>query len=119
MMRADRPDGSGNVPVRLTARATPFVGDFASDWSPEGKTTAFVPSIRDGISDVWIMNADGSHKRNMTKGSSPSWSPDGERIALASGEGAIWVMDADGSDKTRLTEEGYNSSPAWQPRQPR
>ena len=33
-------------------------------------------------SALWIMNADGSENRFLTKGSSPIWSPDGTRIAF-------------------------------------
>ena len=57
-------------------------------------------SDREGASDIWIMNADGSDSVNLTQGrdcASPTWSPDGTQIAyIASGE--IWLMDADGSN---------------------
>jgi Tol biopolymer transport system component len=50
---------------------------------------------------------------------SPSWSPDGRKIAFYSerdGNGEIYVMNADGSGQSRLThhpaDEGY---PAWSP----
>ncbi len=32
--------------------------------------------------DVWLMRADGSRQRRLTRGNDPSWSPDGRRIAL-------------------------------------
>jgi Tol biopolymer transport system component len=47
-------------------------------WSPDGKAIAFV-SNRDGISDIYVMSADGGSARNVshTAGadSSPTWSP--------------------------------------------
>ena len=74
--------------------------------------------------DVWLMRADGSTQRRLTRGADPSWSPDGRRIALSvyragvSGS-QIWVIDADGRDLRRLTtaEQPYDtqSSPVWSP----
>lgn len=72
-------------------------------------------------SALWIMHADGTRNRFLTKGEGATWSPDGTRIAyLAEGEPKgrqIFVrwMDAEGavSQATRLTQ-----SPAdvkWSP----
>ena len=50
---------------------------------------------------------------------SPSWSPDGERIAFYSdrdGSAEIYVMNADGSGVERLTHtEANEGAPAWSP----
>ena len=44
-----------------------------------------------------------------------SWSPDGSRLAFASG-GKIYVMDADGQNQTRLTDnDRWDGSPSWSP----
>ena len=55
------------------------------------------------------MNADGSGKRNLTRNpaqdGSPSWSPDGRRIAFVSnrdGRLEAHVMNADGSGQRSL-----------------
>ena len=55
------------------------------------------------------MNADGSGKRNLTRNpaqdGSPSWSPDGRRIAFVSnrnGRPEAHVMKADGSGQRSL-----------------
>jgi Tol biopolymer transport system component len=59
------------------------------------------------------MNADGSGRVQLTDNRltelSPSWSPDGERIAFqrpaADGLGVeIWSMKTDGTDQTQLTD---------------
>ena len=85
--------------------------------SPDGSQVVFTRSRVDKMADrwqseLWVMNADGSCKRFLTKGSGPRWSPDGTRIAyLAPGDpgGAqIFVrwMDAEGatSQVTRVQE---------------
>lgn len=60
--------------------------------SPDGSqiiyTRSRVDKLKDRwVSELWIMNADGSKNRFLTKGSSPRWSPDGTRIAyMAEGE---------------------------------
>ena len=69
-------------------------------------------SDREGASDIWIMNADGSDPVNLTQGrdcASPAWSPEGTRIAyIASGE--IWLMDADGSNPQQVTDDAVDKA---------
>ncbi len=67
---------------------------------------------------------DGTSVRRLTRDpatdTSPTWSPDGKRIAFVSnraGNPHIYVMNADGSDQRRLTFQGnYNTTPRWSPR---
>ena len=78
---------------------------------------------RDGNSDIYGMNFDGSDLRNLTSSGSEeflaTWSPDGLRLAFDSFQVRnrdIFVMDADGTDVRRLTGgTGDNSLPAWSP----
>src|SRR2546422_5263788 len=52
-------------------------------WSPDGTRIAFESGREDGTSDVYLMNADGSNRVQLTRGSTgnllPAWSPDGAR----------------------------------------
>jgi dipeptidyl aminopeptidase/acylaminoacyl peptidase len=85
--------------------------------SPDGAQIVYTRRYVNKMEDrwdasLWIMNADGTRNRFLTKGSSPRWSPDGTRIAfLNDGEpsGAqlfVRYMDAEGatSQVTRVAE---------------
>ena len=85
---------------------------------------AFV-SERDWNTEIYVMDADGNNLRNLTNNlasdESPSWSPDGQRIAFQSDRDGgknseIYVMDADGDNPHNLTNNpAGNSSPSWSP----
>jgi Tol biopolymer transport system component len=57
--------------------------DDSPAWSPDGKKIAFV-SIHAGVSQIFVMNADGSNVRQLTNGNPenihPTWAPDSQRI---------------------------------------
>lgn len=69
------------------------------------------------------MNADGSDLVRLTDNpahdTSPSWSPDGNRIAFISHRdknAEIYVMNADGSNQTQLTKNSASDfMPSWSP----
>jgi dipeptidyl aminopeptidase/acylaminoacyl peptidase len=123
--------GSGLSAQQADARLSV---DHYLDWefvrnpqlSPDGAQVVYTREWIDKINDrhssqVWVMDVDGGRDRFLLDGSSPTWSPDGTRIAfVAEGEpdGAqIFVrwMDAEGavSQITRLTESP--SSLQWSP----
>jgi Tol biopolymer transport system component len=59
---------------------------FQLTWSPDGQQLAFTMHGRPGFSDLFVMNADGGHQRNLTSTSEnetdPTWSPDGRRLGF-------------------------------------
>jgi Tol biopolymer transport system component len=87
-----------------------------------GGVVAFY-SNRDGNSEIYLINTDGSNLLRLTNNSAedmaPAISPDGQSIVFTSnrdGNNEIYVMNVDGSDQNRLTENGvYESHSAWSP----
>jgi hypothetical protein len=120
-------DANGANPVNLTNNpaADGCCGFVAGGpaWSPDGTKIAFA-SDRDGVFDIFVMDADGSNVVNLTSGAGgtqPSWSPDGTRIAFRGPEIGdtddyeILMMDADGSNRVTVTTGWYLRDPSWSP----
>ena len=124
-----RPDGTG------VANLTPFgFGVFSvfSDWSPDGRHLA-IDTDRSGQAQVWILDADGSHARQLTDAVNgafdPGWAPNGRTIAIEAdfGDGAgIFLVPArprhgalvtreHAQLVTRIVDGGYDSEPQVSP----
>jgi TolB protein len=80
-------------------------------------------SERDGNPEVYVMNADGSAERNLSRSPGadwgPAWAPEGENIAFNSDRGDSGLMQfllrrADNS-ATRSTRSIYFEYPSWSP----
>jgi TolB protein len=118
-----------------------IVGEDAA-WSPDGKQIVDTHALFDpGAAApynvaLWVMNADGSHKHQITlvgkrcdnacaggeQHNEGVWSPDGKRIAFkrdvytSPEHFSIYTVAADGTDPRRVTPEGMDvGDPAWSP----
>ena len=101
-------------------------------WSPDDKRIAFSGS-RGGVSDLFIVNADGKGLRQLTNDMygdlQPAWSPDGRRIAFATDRSPetdlsilkiskwrIAVIDEQtGAIEVLPGQGGLNLNPQWSP----
>ena len=90
--------------------------------SPATEKIAFT-STRDGNSEIYIMNPDGSQQTNLTWHSArdlaPAWSPTGQHIAFNSdrdGIRDIYLMEANGKNVRKVfRRSAYREYPAWAP----
>jgi hypothetical protein len=85
-------------------------------WSPDGRRLAFVAPGAGGAGDVFVADADGTHRGRITRTDriaerSPSWAPDGRHLVVERG-GRLVVLRADGGAERRLA---FGLEPAWSP----
>jgi TolB protein len=107
---------------------TDGVRDYGTSWSPDGTQIAY-DTDQEGI---WIMNADGTGKRQLTDGGDmfPRWSPEGTQIAFSrNGRGMfrankdlmwatshLWVVNSDGTGEHQVTSgEVGDVAGSWSP----
>lgn len=125
-----RLDGSG---AKALTRSPSM--QFNAVWSPDERLIAFARADSTRQLQVWVMNADGSNERQLTRflpeeGSPqwPAWSPDGTRLAIQAGKydrqqpnestAHIWIIDVATGAATKLAphDKPYlDETPSWFP----
>ncbi len=104
---------TGGTPRRI---AEGLAFEHQPRFSPDGRRIAFT-SDRGGGDNIWVMNVDGSDKRQVTNEdfrllNQPSWSPDGRFIAAKKhfttgrslGTGEIWLYHVSGGGGVQLVK---------------
>ena len=104
---------AGGTPTRI---AEGLAWEVHPRFSPDGRRIAFT-SDRGGGDNIWIMNADGSDKKQLTKEdfrllNQPSWSPDGQYIVAKKhfttgrslGTGEVWLYHVSGGGGVKLVK---------------
>ncbi|MBM0170567.1 amidohydrolase family protein [Altererythrobacter sp. C41] len=104
---------SGGTPRRI---AEGLAWEVQPRFSPDGSRIAFT-SDRGGGDNIWLMNPDGSDKRQVTEEkfrllNQPTWSPDGRFIAAkkhfttgrSAGTGEVWLYHVSGGSGVALVE---------------
>jgi len=111
---------------------------FDPQWSPDGRQIAFMSwdssacgpgSTKCAVTDVWVIDADGSSPRLLGSGVHPRWSRDGRRLVyyeftpnIASRGLMVAQVDQSGGTGGMILSARFlapmASPPAWSPRGP-
>jgi TolB protein len=124
-------NGQSNVlqkEIRNTQLTTPI-------YAPDGNSVVYARSDDDGWSTLWRIPLAGGYpmpgagpqliERGKGISGSPSFSPDGRRIAFTTdrlGHNEVYIIDSDGTNAQWITqiagdlnEESYRAEPDWSP----
>ena len=116
------PEGDAQRAIQLPTGNVGFYGSTGNSlsWTPDDRIV-FI-SNESGSIDLWIMNADGSNRRQLTANAgyntNPVVSPNGGLIVFSStrsGQRQIWKMAVDGSSARRLTNGAVDGLPVITP----
>ena len=123
-----------DIPSRKVVKRLDLAVDAVTGptWSPDNTQIAF-SGTRGGITDLYVVDADGKNLRALTNDLygdlQPNWSPDGKRIVFATDRGpqtdfeklqiAKWqiaIIDVDTKNIQVLPNQaGLNLNPMWAP----
>lgn len=133
-------DGESLAAIQTNAVNSVFVGEIGADdfkeivsevgelnplvWTPDGKIV--FSSGKDGVSNLWMMNADGTQRRQLTANAQIDArglciSPDGKYLVFVSrraGQSNLWRTDTEGGDLTQLTDGEADAYPRCLPDRP-
>ena len=100
-------------------------GEWGPAWSPDGTKLAF-SSHRDGDSEIFVMDRNGSNLRKLTNNDwsdeLPDWSPDGRRLVFSSTKGDeqdidfdLFIMNEKGRTRKVIGGVTTEANATWSP----
>ncbi|HVO31283.1 MAG TPA: amidohydrolase family protein [bacterium] len=109
---------AGGKATRLTSGPA---FDTQPRYSPDGKHIVFL-SDRSGGENIWLIDADGAHPKQVTKGdmvlyASPTFTPDGQYIVASRTDGVLgsvygmWIYHVDGGTGQKLVTDKGGDAP--------
>ena len=80
---------------QLSIPPIPSVGDMGAQFSPDGKSIAFIRDTKD-VQDIYLMPASGGTPRRLTFDNRQmiglAWTPDSKELIFSSNRGASWGL---------------------------
>jgi Tol biopolymer transport system component len=109
--------------------------ECCGEYSPDGTKIVYANGFNSDVlepesNDIWVMNANGTNQHGLTgphdypiQDISPSWSPDGTKIAFArtsteDGTDGLYVINANGTGLTPIMNGSFHvggNDPTWSP----
>ena len=112
------PTDEGDV-VQLTESAD---RDRNVEYSPDGKTIAFVSDKESSREEIYTVPADGAGETKRITDSdslkaSYHWAPDSKTIAFTTGDGGLYTVTAEGKDQKEITRSHHGGfrGVTWSP----
>ncbi len=108
-------DAGGGVYVQRSGRARLVAArGLQPAWSPNGRRVAYIAPLASGSSDLYVVDADGTHRAPLTRTPladevAAAWAPDGRSLVVER-DGRLLIVRADGRRERPLTA---GREPAW------
>ncbi len=120
VLRVMGADGTGNRPLftRGPAAALAIAPDSRPAIAPDGQRLAVSVSAGSAGPGLYVAGLDGTTATRLAApadATDPAWSPDGRRIAYASGARGIWALPTAGGPARQLTSGPFDADPTWSP----
>ncbi len=103
------PNGDAGRATQISSVSGKMDGFDGVAWTPEGRIV-YTSMVGGGVA-IWIMDADGKNRKQLSAGDGADFSPgvstDGRYIVFISESGrhrSVWRMDLDGSDRKKLLD---------------
>ena len=111
-------NADGSQLQRLTSEAA---SDQQPSCSPDGQSIAFIREKSEDGGQVWIMKADGSGQKPLSRDTiknavHPTWSPDSRSVAFMHAQDRYWTIyriNVDSREEEKLTNSGRDNCPSW------
>lgn len=107
-------DTSQSQKILENSQIESAVHDLA--FSPDGMQVAFAREINANLSEIWIVNVDGTNERAITQDHidrHPVWSEDGTAIVFVRNENSVYTIDTEPGSRVQILLSHAVECIAW------